>query len=256
MLPWPVWLSCLGIIAKCRVAGLIPSQGTCMCCCLWSGAYRRQLINVSLPLFSLPSSLSENKINKIFYKRVECHSGQKRKQFKKTGASSTKQCYKGGAGGQLTKASLLPRLTCGKEEKEIGPGQREKLLQLWYSLKRSPPHPARSSEDGMRKVGERAGCYAPVLISPYASAPPRKGAIVWLPIILHGPSLVTFKTQNLDHVTSLSKSSKGYTGWLTLASLTWPLLPLSCYSLCYGLQAPSPELPSHGLYTCCILYFP
>ena len=113
MLPWPVWLSCLGIIAKCRVAGLIPSQGTCMCCCLWSGAYRRQLINVSLPLFSLPSSLSENKINKIFYKRVECHSGQKRKQFKKTGASSTKQCYKGGAGGQLTKASLLPRLHSG-----------------------------------------------------------------------------------------------------------------------------------------------
>ena len=62
------WIECL--LANQRVAGSIPSQGTCLGCVSgpWLGVYKRHpQIAVSLPLFYPP--FSSLKINKIFKKR-------------------------------------------------------------------------------------------------------------------------------------------------------------------------------------------
>ena len=64
------WIECGPV--KQKVAGLIPSQGTCLGCrpSPHLGAHERQPIHVTLPLFSLlPLSLKRNKILKKLKKK-------------------------------------------------------------------------------------------------------------------------------------------------------------------------------------------
>ena len=54
------WIECWS--ANQRVAGSIPSQGTCLGCRqdpLWKACKRQPHTDISLPLFSLPSSLEK-----------------------------------------------------------------------------------------------------------------------------------------------------------------------------------------------------
>ena len=73
-------------IAKRRVTGLIASQGTCLGFGPGpqQGAHKRQsCIDVSLPLFSLPSPVSKNKQIKSLKKRPLIETMSKNRQIKK-----------------------------------------------------------------------------------------------------------------------------------------------------------------------------